>query len=221
MSGIFDNTIYTPGPRNGQLDYLFKLIESKAPIEHTHLIKDIVDFNSHNHDTLYYRRDKDELKMWYSGNGNPDNQVGKEGDFYVDLVNGGIYKKVQGYWVLQFSTIGPSGLPGEDGVSPIITVDTIDNGYKVTLTDRAGKKEIDLTNGADGATYIPTLDAEGNLSWTNNSDLPNPEPVNIKGNPGVNGKTPEKGVDYFTEEDKQEFVEAVLEALPNGNEVLY
>ena len=33
----------------------------------------------------------------------------------------------------------------------------------------------------DGATFTPSVDAEGNLSWTNNHDLPNPNPINIKG----------------------------------------
>lgn len=39
-----------------------------------------------------------------------------------------------------------------------------------------------------------------------------------KGDPG---KTPVKGVDYFTEVDKQEIVDAVLAALPDGTEVSY
>lgn len=34
-------------------------------------------------------------------------------------------------------------------------------------------------------------------------------------------KTPEKGVDYFTEEDKADMVSAVLAALPDGDEVSY
>lgn len=33
--------------------------------------------------------------------------------------------------------------------------------------------------------------------------------------------TPERGVDYFTEEDKAEIVAAVIAALPNGDEVAY
>lgn len=41
------------------------------------------------------------------------------------------------------------------------------------------------------------------------------------GKDGADGKTPEKGVDYYTEEDKAEFVDAVLAALPNGDEVYY
>lgn len=34
---------------------------------------------------------------------------------------------------------------------------------------------------------------------------------------GDAGKTPEKGVDYYTEQDKQEMVEAVIAALPVYN----
>lgn len=38
---------------------------------------------------------------------------------------------------------------------------------------------------------------------------------------GADGKTPIKGVDYYTETDKQEMVQAVIAALPNGDEVSY
>ena len=38
---------------------------------------------------------------------------------------------------------------------------------------------------------------------------------------GDNGKTPIKGVDYYTEADKEEMVQAVIAALPNGDEVSY
>lgn len=42
-----------------------------------------------------------------------------------------------------------------------------------------------------------------------------------QGLPGKDGYTPEKGVDYFTEEDKAELVQSVLSSLPNGDEVSY
>lgn len=48
--------------------------------------------------------------------------------------------------------------------------------------------------GKDGATFIPAVSDNGVLSWTNDKNLPNPEPVNIKGGDGY---TPIKGVDYF------------------------
>ena len=38
---------------------------------------------------------------------------------------------------------------------------------------------------------------------------------------GADGKTPVKGVDYYTEADKEEMVQAVIAALPNGDEVSY
>lgn len=38
---------------------------------------------------------------------------------------------------------------------------------------------------------------------------------------GADGKTPQKGVDYYTEADKEEIVQAVIAALPNGDEVSY
>lgn len=38
---------------------------------------------------------------------------------------------------------------------------------------------------------------------------------------GDKGDTPVKGIDYFTDADKQEIINAVLAALPNGDEVSY
>lgn len=46
----------------------------------------------------------------------------------------------------------------------------------------------------------------------------------VRDNIGINvsgGATPVKGVDYFTEEDKSEFVAAVIAALPDASEVEY
>lgn len=92
------------------------------------------------------------------------------------------------------------------------------------------------TDGKDGATFIPYVSADGTISWTNNQDLDNPESRNIrgpqglqgaqgekgaKGDTGPAGHTPVKGVDYFTEADKQELVNEVLAALPSSEEVRY
>lgn len=48
-------------------------------------------------------------------------------------------------------------------------------------------------NGSDGATFVPSVSEDGTLSWTNNGDLPNPDPVNIKGPPGSNGAPGSQG----------------------------
>lgn len=42
--------------------------------------------------------------------------------------------------------------------------------------------------GENGATFTPSVSVEGVLSWTNDKDLTNPEPVNIKGAVGANGQ---------------------------------
>ena len=42
-------------------------------------------------------------------------------------------------------------------------------------------------DGEDGATFTPSVDAQGNLSWTNNKGLVNPPTVNIKGDKGDPG----------------------------------
>ena len=48
-----------------------------------------------------------------------------------------------------------------------------------------GEQGIQGTAGADGATFTPNVDAEGNLSWTNDKGLANPPTVNIKGDSGT------------------------------------
>jgi len=48
-------------------------------------------------------------------------------------------------------------------------------------------EEIKGGGGEDGATFIPEVSPSGNLSWTNNKGLSNPEPVNIKGPKGDDG----------------------------------
>lgn len=58
---------------------------------------------------------------------------------------------------------------------------------------------IKVSGGADGITFIPSVDASGNLSWQakrgNNvlDDITVPETVNIKGKDGKDGKDGEKG----------------------------
>lgn len=61
--------------------------------------------------------------------------------------------------------------------------------------------------GQNGATFTPSVSEDGVISWTNDRELENPEPVNIKGadgkdgKDGVDGYTPIKGVDYFDGKD--------------------
>ena len=53
--------------------------------------------------------------------------------------------------------------------------------------------EGELIYAKDGVTFIPNVNENGEISWSNNGDLKNPEPRNIKGPQGVQGEQGEKG----------------------------
>ena len=56
----------------------------------------------------------------------------------------------------------------------------------------------DGTNGRDCVTFTPSMSAAGDLSWTNDGGLANPETVNLKGpkgDTGAKGDPGEKGAD--------------------------
>ena len=68
---------------------------------------------------------------------------------------------------------------------------------------KTGKSDTDLTAavqslisepGEDGATFTPSVSADGTLSWTNDKGLTNPEPVNIKGPKGDTGPQGPQGL---------------------------
>ena len=51
-----------------------------------------------------------------------------------------------------------------------------------------------VKNGKDGATFIPFVDDGGNISWSNDGGLANPNTVNIKGPKGGVGPQGEQGI---------------------------
>ena len=86
-------------------------------------------------------------------------------------------------------------------------------------------------DGQNGATFTPSVSLDGIISWTNDRELPNPEPVNIKGvkgdkgeqgpagKDGTNGKdgyAPVRGTDYWTDADKAEIKGYVDNAILGG-----
>lgn len=110
-----------------------------------------------------------------------------------------------------------------DSLSPYMTLVTDKAGVNIEATYNLDTKSYIDTNkcnvvsGENGATFIPSISAEGVISWTNDKGLANPTPVNIKGNKGDSGYTPQKGTDYFTATDKAEMVADVIAALPVYN----
>lgn len=58
----------------------------------------------------------------------------------------------------------------------------------------SGKSNVGNTiKGEDGATFIPSIDSDGNLSWSNDKGLSNPEMINIQGPKGDTGETGPRG----------------------------
>lgn len=69
---------------------------------------------------------------------------------------------------------------------------------KVSMKDddscaKVGSKGAVYIRGEDGATFYPELSEEGILSWTNDKDLDNPEPISIRGPKGDKGDTGAQG----------------------------
>ena len=90
---------------------------------------------------------------------------------------------IQGVQGLQGET-GPKGDTG-NGIESFTLLNKTDEGnmYAINFTDGT-QKTIEIK---DGTTYIPSVDSEGNLSFANTHNLPNPPTVNIKGPQGVQG----------------------------------
>ena len=68
------------------------------------------------------------------------------------------------------------------------------NAYVDTTTNAqgpigaTGANGQDGVDGQDGATFTPTVDVNGDISWTNDKSLPNPATMNIRGPQGVAGE---------------------------------
>ena len=134
---------------------------------------------------------------------------------------------------------GKPGAAGADGITPHIG----DNGnWYLGSTDTGkpsrgatgapGKDGADGKPGAAGADGItPHIGDNGNW-YLGSTDTGNPSrgatgapgkdgAKGDPGTPGAAGHTPVKGTDYWTAADKQEIVNDVLAALPDGTEVSY
>lgn len=107
------------------------------------------------------------------------------------------------------------------------TVDT----YTITYTDST-TSQFSIYNGSNGvgdgatgdtgengATFTPHLDTNGNLSWSNDKGLANPQTVNIK---GKDGYTPQKNIDYFDGTDGVNGFSPIInvEEVGNGHNVI-
>ena len=82
---------------------------------------------------------------------------------------------------------GPQGLKGDTGDTGPQGIQGIQG--PAGAQGATGSPGADGTNGADGVTFTPSVDASGNVSWTNDGGRENPDPVNIMGPSGSPGST--------------------------------
>ena len=104
---------------------------------------------------------------------------------------------------------GAPGKDGKNGVTPTLSAGNVETlepdqpatasvtgegpAYQINLgipqgkTGETGAQGVQGESGPRGYTFTPAVDDAGNLSWTNNGGLPNPEEVNIKGPIGATG----------------------------------
>lgn len=110
-----------------------------------------------------------------------------------------------------------NGIDGADGITPNIQIGQVTTGAagsqaSATITGTTTNPLLNLTipqgqqgiqgisgqdgqdgqdgaPGANGVTFTPNVDADGNISWTNDGNLPNPDTVNIRGPKGDPGQS--------------------------------
>lgn len=102
------------------------------------------------------------------------------------------------------------GPPGKDGKSAYEIA--VEHGFVGTEEEWLESFPVG-PQGENGATFTPYVDSNGNLSWSNDKGLPNPQTVKIK---GADGKTPKRGTDYWTDADKAEIQSYVEDAILGG-----
>lgn len=84
--------------------------------------------------------------------------------------------------------VGPQGLTGPQGPEGPAGPEGAQG-----IQGPMGPQGLQGVPGETGATFTPSVDTDGNLSWTNDRELDNPETVNIRGPQGPQGLKGDKG----------------------------
>ena len=177
-------------------------LDALVPKSHTHANKDTLDKLSDSNGKLQYNGSDVGLKG-ADGKDGITPTIGTNGNWFLGTTDTG--KPSRG----AKGDTGASGSPGADGITPHIG----DNGNWYIGSADTGKP----SRGAKGDKGDPFT----------YSDFTAEQLAALKGDkgdpgaPGKDGKTPVKGTDYWTAADKQEIVNDVIAALPDGTEVSY
>ena len=109
----------------------------------------------------------------------PNTVLGK-----VSLTPRGVYRSGIRYTALDL--VGHEG-GGYIALREVQDIAPSDDGVNWMLLAARGGEGIQGEQGIPGYVFTPSISAEGVVSWTNNGDLPNPDPVDIMGPEGPRG----------------------------------
>ncbi len=93
-----------------------------------------------------------------------------------------VYRWTGAAWEDQGELQGPEG---DDGFSPVASVNKVGNTATITITDKVGSTSAQVTDGTDGddgddgVTFTPAVSSAGVISFTNDGGLANPPPVDL------------------------------------------
>lgn len=111
------------------------------------------------------------------------------------------------------------GENGKDGVSPIVTVTDITGGHRIAITDAEGEKTFEVMDGTGGSGEYGKDGISATHSWDGTvltiTSASGTSSADLK---GEDGYTPQKGIDYFTESDREQIVSDVLSEIPESGD---
>ena len=207
---LFDGKPVGDGSGGGGIsDELYQEIVANTEARHTHENKDILDkfgINTAKTRPTFYNGLTDEVIA------TQDDILSRVNSLQQTVPNSAtvdgstlkMQRKVGGAITDLFSVVLPtgSGGGGDNGFSPIVDVEEITGGHRVTITDVEGEKSFDILNGYTPVKGVDYFDGEKGDPFT--YDDFTAEQLEAL-----------KGKDYvLTEADKTEIANAVLNALP-------
>ncbi len=102
----------------------------------------------------------------------------------------------------QLGSLGATAQGIGEGADPTVQVTQDENGIHIHFGIPAGPQgnafkfedftpeQLETLTGAPGATFVPHMDEDANLNWTNDAGLENPPPINLRGPEGPKNYAP-------------------------------
>ena len=127
--------------------------------------------------------------VWFTNSSAPSSGTGIDGDYFFNSLNGDVYQKVTGAWVLIGNLMGPTGATGAQGIQGIQGIQGNTGANGATWFSGSGVPSSGL--GSSGDYYLDTVSGnvyKKNGSWSVIGNLMGPQgPKGDKGDKGDTG----------------------------------